>query len=110
VTQDPSGSVILFLARAPTAARRRVFLRLDMAAPRPVVCGKNVFFKSPTTLRGKRTPINLSAGRAGWRDRCGGSGEIIIADTYLATAGASEVLRRMVLICGYLIMSGRWSG
>ncbi len=56
---EPFGSVIRFLTRAPTAARRRAFLRLEMAAPRPVLRGKNVFFKSPATLRGKRTPINF---------------------------------------------------
>ncbi len=59
VAQDPFGSSILFLARAPTAARRRAFLRLDFEASRPVLRGRTVFFVYPASLRGKRTPLDF---------------------------------------------------
>jgi uncharacterized protein (DUF1697 family) len=59
VAQDPFGSSILFLARAPASARRQAFLRLDFEAPRPVLRGKTVYFVYPARLREKRTPLDF---------------------------------------------------
>ncbi len=59
VTRDPFGAHILFLARAPTAARRRTFLRLEFEMPSPELRGKTVFFVHPARLRGKRTPFDF---------------------------------------------------
>jgi hypothetical protein len=56
---DPFRSAILFLARAPTAARRREFLRLEFELPRPELRGKTVFLAHPATLRGKSTPFDF---------------------------------------------------
>src|SRR5688572_18398314 len=61
VGQDPfrgqPGASVMFLARPPTAARRRALLRLDFAASRPVLHGSTLFFVHPARLRGKRTPL-----------------------------------------------------
>ena len=54
IAQDPFDSVILFLTRAPTASRRRAFLKLDFEAPRPYLRGKTVYFEHPARLKGKR--------------------------------------------------------
>lgn len=45
VAGDPfrdRGGVVLFLGRAPTAARRRAFLGLEFEGPRPVLRGRTV--------------------------------------------------------------------
>ncbi len=57
--QDPFGSTIMFLARAPAAARFRAWLNLTFDDPSPVLYGKNVFLVFPARLRGKRTPFDL---------------------------------------------------
>lgn len=59
VAADPFGSAILFLARAPTATRRRRFLDLEFEGPRPVLRGHTLFFVYPARLRGKRTPTDF---------------------------------------------------
>ncbi len=59
VTRDPFGADILFLVRAPTAARRRAFLQLEFEAPCPVLRGRMIFFVHPARLRGQRTPFNF---------------------------------------------------
>jgi hypothetical protein len=72
---DPFRSAILFLARAPTAARRREFLRLEFELPRPELRGKTVFFAHPATLRGKSTPFDFerALGVQGTARSAGGS-------------------------------------
>ena len=57
--QIPYESDVLFLAQAPTAARRRAFLRLDFEAPQPVLRGKKVFFLHPARVPGRRSPFNF---------------------------------------------------
>ncbi len=57
--QDPLGSIIMLLSRAPTAARRRALARLDFKPPRPVLRGKTVYFANPATLRDKRSLFNF---------------------------------------------------
>jgi len=59
VAQDPYRSTILFLASAPTAARRQAFFRLDFDPPRPVLRGRTLYFVHPSRLRGKRTPLDF---------------------------------------------------
>ncbi len=59
VAQDPFGSTIMFLARAPAAARCRALLNLPFDDPSPVLYGKHVFLVFPARLRGKRTPFDL---------------------------------------------------
>lgn len=59
VAQIPFESDVLFLAQAPTAARRRAFLGLAFEAPQPVLRGKTVFFVHPARLPGKRSPFNF---------------------------------------------------
>lgn len=59
IRQDPFSSSILFLTRAPTAARRRAFLQLDFESPRPVLHGKTVYFVHPARLPGKRTSFDF---------------------------------------------------
>ena len=65
VADDPYGSTIVFLAKAPTPTRRRAFLHLDFETPRPVLRGRTLFYVYPGTLRGKRTPTRFRA-----RPRC----------------------------------------
>jgi uncharacterized protein (DUF1697 family) len=52
--QDPFNSAILFLTRAPTASRRRAFLKLDFETPRPDLRGKTIYYQHPARLKGKR--------------------------------------------------------
>ncbi len=59
VARDPLGTDILFLMRAPAAARRRAFLGLEFESPAPVLCGKTVFFVHPSRLCGKRSPFDF---------------------------------------------------
>ena len=59
VAQDPYASIIVFLARVPSPARRRAFLQLDFETPRPVLRGRTLFYVYPGTLRGKRTPLDF---------------------------------------------------
>lgn len=59
VAHDPFGSSILFLARAPTAARRQAFLQLDFEGPRPVLRGRTVYSEYPARLRGRRTRLDF---------------------------------------------------
>lgn len=53
------GAAVVFLARPPTAARRRAFLELDFAQPLPVLRGSAVFHVWPTTLRGRKGTFNF---------------------------------------------------
>ena len=59
IAQDPFSSSILFLARSPTAAKRKKFLQLDFESPQPVVRGKTLYFVHPARLRGKRTAFDF---------------------------------------------------
>lgn len=59
VTQDPLGAIIMFLARAPAAAKRRAFLDLDFQEPHPIIRGRTVYFSVPLLLRGRRTPFDI---------------------------------------------------
>jgi len=52
-------STVLFLARTPAAARRKAFLALDFADPRPALIGRELYYVYPTTIRGRRTPLDL---------------------------------------------------
>jgi hypothetical protein len=49
----------MFLARAPTAARRRAFLALDFEEPRPVLRGRTLYYVYPARRRGRRSPFDL---------------------------------------------------
>ena len=53
------GAAVFFLVRPPTAARRRALLQLDFAEPRPVLRGAALFHVWPTTLHGRKTPVNF---------------------------------------------------
>jgi uncharacterized protein (DUF1697 family) len=59
VAQDPVGEIIMFLAKPPTAAKRRAFLELEFEEPRPVVRGRTVYFSFPLLLLGRRTPFDI---------------------------------------------------
>jgi uncharacterized protein (DUF1697 family) len=59
VDRDPFDSSILFLARAPTRAKREAFRRLEFEAPPPVLHGKTAYYVWPASLRGKRSPFDL---------------------------------------------------
>jgi hypothetical protein len=54
----PRGA-ILFLARKPTAARRRNLGTLPFSPPRPELSGRTVYFIHPARLRGKRSPFDF---------------------------------------------------
>jgi uncharacterized protein (DUF1697 family) len=62
IAEDPFDSAILFLTRAPTAARRREFLELDFETPHPVLRGKTVYFEHPARLPGKRSSFDFERG------------------------------------------------
>jgi len=59
VSEDPFGSTVIFLARTPTAAKKRAFLQLDFEPPRPVLRGKTIYFVPPARLQGKHTPFDF---------------------------------------------------
>jgi uncharacterized protein (DUF1697 family) len=59
VAQDPLARIVMFLERAPTAARRRAFLELDVQDLRPVLRGRTLYFSYPLLLRGRRTPLDI---------------------------------------------------
>jgi uncharacterized protein (DUF1697 family) len=59
VARDPLGEIVMFLARPPTAAKRRAFEDLDVEDPRPVLRGRTLFFSYPLLLRGRRTPLDI---------------------------------------------------
>jgi uncharacterized protein (DUF1697 family) len=59
VARDPLGEIVMFLARPPTAAKRRAFVDLDVEDPRPVLRGRTLFFSYPLLLRGRRTPLDI---------------------------------------------------
>ncbi|HEY7470907.1 MAG TPA: DUF1697 domain-containing protein [Gemmatimonadota bacterium] len=59
VGRDPYGSSILFLARAPTKAKREAFRALEFEARPPILSGKTAYYVWPARLRGKRTPLDL---------------------------------------------------
>jgi uncharacterized protein (DUF1697 family) len=61
VAQDPFRAAILFLARAPTAARRQALRRLTFDRAQPVLRGTTVFFRYPARLRGRRAPFDFEA-------------------------------------------------
>lgn len=59
VAQDPFTSSILFLARAPTQARKRALQQTDFGLPRPLLHGRTVYFVHPAQVRGQRTPFDF---------------------------------------------------
>jgi uncharacterized protein (DUF1697 family) len=59
VARDPLGEIVMFLARPPTAAKRRAFVDLDVEDPRPVLRGRTLFFSYPLLLRGRRRPLDI---------------------------------------------------
>ncbi len=61
VAADPIGVDILFLAHAPAATRRKIFLELEFESPAPVLRGKTVFFAHPTRLRGRRATFDFES-------------------------------------------------
>jgi uncharacterized protein (DUF1697 family) len=59
IAHDPFDSAIFFLVRAPSAARRSAFSRLEFESSRPVLSGKTVYYVHPARLNGKRTPLDF---------------------------------------------------
>lgn len=53
------GASLYFLARAPSAAKRREFQGLDFEAPAPVLSGKTVFIVHPSRLKGRKGPFDF---------------------------------------------------
>jgi uncharacterized protein (DUF1697 family) len=49
-----AGASIYFLAKPPSAAKRKAFAALDFEAPAPVLSGKTVFIVHPTRLKGRK--------------------------------------------------------
>jgi hypothetical protein len=49
-----TGASIYFLARPPSAAKRKEFATLDFEDPAPVLSGKTVFIVHPTRLKGRK--------------------------------------------------------
>jgi uncharacterized protein (DUF1697 family) len=81
IANDPFGSSILFLTRAPTAAKRRTFHQLDFDSPRPVIEGKTVYFVNPAHLKGKRASFDFEG-----------------ALGVLGTARSAQVVRRILAL------------
>jgi uncharacterized protein (DUF1697 family) len=79
VAQDPFGSSILFLTRSPTASKRKQFLQLDFASPKPLMYGKTVYFVHPARLKGKRGTFDFEG-----------------ALGVLGTARSAQVVRRIL--------------
>lgn len=59
LAHDPFGSAILFLARAPTPAKRRELQRGPFAEPRPSLVGSAVYFVHPPRMEGRSAPVDL---------------------------------------------------
>ena len=59
IAQDPFGSSIVFLTRAPVASRRRAFLELDFASSPPILHGKTLYLVHPARVKGKRAPFDF---------------------------------------------------
>jgi uncharacterized protein (DUF1697 family) len=60
VADDPHGSSILLLARAPSAARRLAFDRLEFESEhRPVLLDRTVYFVYPARIRGTQSPLDF---------------------------------------------------
>ncbi len=81
VANDPFGSSILFLTRAPTTAKRDQFLQLDFESPSPAIEGKTVYFVHPARLKGKRASFDFEG-----------------ALGVLGTARAAQVVRRILAL------------
>lgn len=56
---DSRGASVLFLKRAPRATQIRKLTQLDFNTDPPVIRRRVVFFRHPTTVRGRRTPVDF---------------------------------------------------
>jgi uncharacterized protein (DUF1697 family) len=63
VARDPlagaPGASVLFLARRPTAERRRALRDLEVEGNKPVLVGRTVYFRYPLLRAGKNAPVDL---------------------------------------------------
>jgi uncharacterized protein (DUF1697 family) len=57
--RDQSGASVLFLASAPSTAKRRALQHMAFDGSRPVLKGKALHFTYPSTVAGKRTPVDF---------------------------------------------------
>jgi hypothetical protein len=54
-----AGASVMFLARAPSAARRQALISLEFDGPTPLLRGRSIHFVHPATARGTRGPLDF---------------------------------------------------
>ena len=57
--RDQAGASVLFLASAPTAAGKRALQETAFAGSRPLLKGRTLHFTYPSTLAGRRGPVDF---------------------------------------------------